>query len=325
MLIPEVGCTLTSSERYVEKEITKQVAKDDGQLRHQIEIILLPIVNEAYFVAPETLSRRYLISLIELTQRMGVESGLFSMTYCQLLENNKPFTNLSVSHRATLIATMLEHTIGIQTIEKNFNATIFYLLSNLKTLHNSHPNFNTRIISVPDNSTEWPFGRSADILLADAQHILKSLLAVLSKGNYDQNQALRENLQQDKDLVKDLLQTILTMFSLQEKYNIDCLQVAGMVIVATVNAIVDVNSSLQLLIGWFFETPETKSDLATQYADCLNLTFPESLVGDAGWTTSDSPMLMIVRGMASNMCTSASLHPVDIKVPRQKLLRLVFQ
>jgi hypothetical protein len=265
-------------------------------------------------VSIEGLSRRYLMPLIKLCDENSTVDNIgFLATYQAFLDNGVMYEQLPVSHKALTVTSSLEYDLGVQAIENNFNGTLRFLLSPIKKLHGHHQqdmDVNQEDTIMDDG--QWPYGRSTDAVLSDVQYVLKSILAVLTKAGSDENPELASAFQQDNDLVHDLLQSVLNIFASGDKYNIDCLQVAGMVIVAAVNALGDSSLVLDLLTAWFLEGNQQPSEIATEYAQKFNLEFPASLRSTDGWNSPESPMLMIIRGMVSNTSLQASLMPVHI-------------
>jgi hypothetical protein len=242
-----------------------------------------------------------------------MDNSGFLATYQAFLDNGAIYEQLPVSHKALTVTSSLEYELGVQAIENNFNATLRFLLSPIKKLQGYHQQGTEahQEDTIMDDG-QWPHGRSTDAILSDVQYVLKSILAVLTKAGSDENSELAAALQQDSNLVHDLLQSVLDIFGSGDKYNIDCLQVAGMVIVAAVNTLGDSTLVLDLLTAWFLEGNQQPSEIAIEYTQKFNLDFPTSLRSIDGWNSPESPMLMIIRGMVSNTSLQASLMPIYI-------------
>jgi hypothetical protein len=252
--------------------------------------------------------------LIELcVENTTVDNSGFLSTYQKFLDNDPIYEKLPVGHKALTITSILEYDLGVQVVEKNYNATLRFLLSPIKKLQEyRQQDDEAECKDATVEQKQWPYNRSTDALLSDIQYVLKSILAVLAKGGSDENPELAAALQQDCDLVHDLLQTVLEILGSGDKYNIDCLQVAGMVIVAALNTLGDSTLVLDLLTTWFLEGNQQPSEVASAYMQKLNLYIPTSLISIDGWTSPESPMLMIIRGMVSNMSLQASLLPIHL-------------
>jgi hypothetical protein len=217
---------------------------------------------------------------------------------------------------------MLDYDIGIEVIERHYNETLRYLLSPVKRIQSIRHDLDGQCSGMDLDNQEWPYNRSNDDLLGDVQYVLKALLAVSTRGGSEENAHIATAVQQDGELVHSLIQTILDLFDSAEKYNIDCLQVAGMVLIASINLLGDAAFALELMTGWFIEGTKDPSRPAWVYAAKFDINIPDKLTSNYGWNSPESPMLMIIRGMISNTSLKSSLLPIFLDShPRFELPR----
>lgn len=313
-----------NSQLSLENELLACKDQADLQLRDQIENVLQPVICQAYFLALESLSRRYLLPLIIICSEItNTQSTYFLSTYKHFLEGDAQFEDLPIVHKAVTISNMLDYDIGIEVIERHYNETLRYLLSPVKRIQSIRRDLDGQSSGGMDlDNQEWPYNRSNDDVLGDVQYVLKALLAVSTRGGSEENAHIAAAVQQDGELVHSLIQTILDLFDSAEKYNIDCLQVAGMVLIASINLLGDAAFALELMTGWFIEGTKDPSRPASVYAAKFDINIPDKLTSNYGWNSPESPMLMIIRGMISNTSLKSSLLPIFLDShPRFELPR----
>jgi hypothetical protein len=147
----------------------------------------------------------------------------------------------------------------------------------------------------------------------DAQHVTKTLLALLSRFDqelmpqFESIGNISTNDYNNKEeviikLVRDLLNGCLVICS-DNTYIKDVRQLAGMTMAATLNLLGSSQFVSEQVMAMFFTSlnNEEKQQNDLNFMSHFGIQIPDILYKETGWNGDDPPMLAICRGLLSNL------------------------
>ncbi|EXX78916.1 Trm732p [Rhizophagus irregularis DAOM 197198w] len=332
--IKSVGKTLPSK-----KSNSGQQSSLSSHFINQIESILEPIISGIYFSSITTLTNRICIPILDSCYMISNRNS-FCNPSIQDQSNNKEnkmikefeqeysryitldnYTTHLFSQKGMSIYITLDFPLGFSTVEKKLFETLQFFNECLSLIiQNVNREDEQKKKSSPD-----PLSLAKH--MHDAQHVIKTLLALLAR--FDQNLrpqfesiwnvfASDYNINNDKEevvnkLVPDLLNECLVICS-DNNYIKDVRQLAGMTMAATLNLLGSSQFvSKQVMVMFFASLNNEENQHDSDFMDHLGVKIPAILFKETEWNGGDPLMLPICRGLLSNLDRKVLIFPLSGK------------
>ncbi|CAG8542666.1 17838_t:CDS:10 [Funneliformis caledonium] len=333
--------------RSIEKSLPSKKSKSGQQstneplpshIINQIESILEPIISGIYFSSIEILTKRHCIPILDSCYVISERN-----TFCNLLirdrsnnKDNKMFKEFgqeysryitlnsypfhSFSQKGMSIYITLDFPLGFSIVENQLFETLQFLNECLTLIIQ---NVNKENENTKSNTTSASLTLSKH--MSDAQHVTKTLLALLSR--FDQKLRLRfESIgnnfttsHNDKEevinkLVRDLFNGCLVICS-DNTYIKDVKQLVGMSIAANLNLLGPPQFVSDQVVAMFFakDINEEAQQNNLKFMSHLGVRIPDILFKEISWNGDDPPMLAICRGLLSNLAKKVLISPLSEK------------
>jgi hypothetical protein len=254
----------------------------------------------------------------------------FEQEYSRYITLDNYTTHL-FSQKGMSIYITLDFPLGFSTVERQLFKTLQFFNECLTLIIQ---NFNRE----NEQKTKSPDSLSLSKHMHDAQHVTKTLLALLTR--FDQN--LRPQFESiwnifssdhsnnnEKEeainkLVHDLLNGCLVICS-DNNYIKDVRQLAGMTMAATLNLLGPSQFAGEQVMDMFFASLNCEEKHDSNFMNHLSVKVPAVLFKETEWRSDDPLMLPICRGLLSNLNREVLISPFSGKFQfKISLLRFLF-
>lgn len=244
----------------------------------------------------------------------------FEQEYSRYITLDNYTTHL-FSQKGMSIYITLDFPLGFSTVEKKLFETLQFFNECLSLIiQNVNRENEQKTKSSPD-----PLSLAKH--MHDAQHVIKTLLALLTR--FDQNlrpqfESVRNvfasdyNINNDIEevvnkLVPDLFNECLVICS-DNNYIKDVRQLAGMTMAATLNLLGSSQFvSEQVMVMFFASLNNEENQRDSEFMDHLGVKIPAILFKESEWNGGDPLMLPICRGLLSNLDRKVLIFPLSGK------------
>ncbi|RIB14541.1 putative death-receptor fusion protein [Gigaspora rosea] len=311
----------------------------------QIESVLEPIIVGIYFTSIEPLAKQRCIPIFDscyflstkLPSNHNIESIKsfnfdsdnnmaleFSKEYSKYITHNN-YTTQTLCQKGIAIYLMLDFHLGLSIVKKNLVETIYFLIDCLMIIIKRVKNEleENNMLEMNQNETKSIndiaiFSNSLIFSqhMNDAQHVIKTLLALLSRFEEilrPKFELIKESCNDNSSIelskVKDLLNGCITICS-DEIYIKDVRQLTGMTLAAILNLLGPLQYVNDLVLSLFFVWPITREQ-ESLIMSLLRIQTSTAPIMEHGWQGEYPTMLVICRGLLSNLSRACLIHHIS--------------
>ncbi|RIA98284.1 putative death-receptor fusion protein [Glomus cerebriforme] len=321
--IRSIGMSLPSKKSKSGQQSTNESLP--SHVVNQIESIIEPIISGIYFSSITTLTKRICIPILDSCYMISDRNSFYNSSIQDQLndKDNKMikefeqeysryitldnYTSHLFSQKGISIYITLDFPLGFSTVENQLFETLRFLNECLSLIIQNVNEENEQKLNSASNSL------SLSKHMNDAQHVIKTLLALLSRfdkklrpqfesigKNFTNNYNNNNKEEVINNLVRDLLNECLVICS-DNTYIKDVRQLAGMTMAATLNLLGSSQFVSEQVMDMFFTNNEEDQQSGLNFLSHLGVKIPDRLFKEAELNGDDPLMLAICRGLLSNL------------------------